>query len=230
MLAVCIIQVREWSIDRGPMPTVYYPYSHLSFTSMIFMVRAQRNPLSLSEPARRIIRGLDPAQPIAEIRTMEDLLGENFARQRFSAWLLSGFSMVALVLAGGRNLRRPGLLSYGTDSQTRRACGAGGRFRPDYRPGAKNRCAPGGRWAGHRSRGRTCVDGTAEEPFVRHRSSRPTDLHRRAVLACSRCLDRGLFAGATSRPPRSHGRLACGVRFDCLTAIARRAPGEPDEC
>jgi len=43
--------------------------------------------------------GLDPAQPIAEIRTMEDILGENFARQRFSAWLLSAFSIVALVLA-----------------------------------------------------------------------------------------------------------------------------------
>ena len=31
---------------------------------------------------------------------MEDILGENFSRQRFSAWLLSAFSMVALVLAG----------------------------------------------------------------------------------------------------------------------------------
>jgi putative ABC transport system permease protein len=108
--------VREWSIDRAPMPTVYYPYSQLSFTSMIFMVRAQRNPLSLSEPARRIIRGLDPAQPIAEIRTMEDILGENFARQRFSAWLLSGFSLVALVLAG---VGIYGVLAYSVTARRR---------------------------------------------------------------------------------------------------------------
>jgi hypothetical protein len=116
--------VREWSIDHEPIPPVYYTYSQLSFTSMTFMVRAERNPLILAEPARRIIRGLDPAQPIAEVRTMEDILGENFARQRFSAWLLSGFSIVALVLAGSASTASsPAPLRH--VPATRRAGGAG---------------------------------------------------------------------------------------------------------
>lgn len=91
---------RELSVDREADPTVYYVYSHLSDPGMNFLVRVDGDPMSVAEPARRIVQGLDAALPIADVRTMEGVLGENFARQRFSAWLLSGFAAVALLLAG----------------------------------------------------------------------------------------------------------------------------------
>jgi putative ABC transport system permease protein len=47
---------------------------------------------------------------------MEDMLGENFSRQRFSAWLLSAFSIVALALAG---VGIYGVLAYTVTARTR---------------------------------------------------------------------------------------------------------------
>jgi putative ABC transport system permease protein len=90
---------RELSIDQEAKRTVYYVHSHLSDPGMYFLVRIDSKPMGLAEPARRIIQGLDPSLPIADVRTMQEVLGENYSRQRFSAWLFSGFAAVALALA-----------------------------------------------------------------------------------------------------------------------------------
>ena len=108
--------VREWWIDREPPPTVYYVHSHLNFPRMLFLVRVDHNALSLAEPARRVIQQLNPAQPIAYVQRMQDVLGENYSRQRFSAWLVSGFAVVALLLA---TVGIYGLLAYSVTARTR---------------------------------------------------------------------------------------------------------------
>jgi putative ABC transport system permease protein len=91
--------VKEGALDKEPTPTVYYVHRHLVYSSMTFVVRTASDSLTLAEPVRKIILGLDPEQPIAEVRTMEEIVRETFARQRFSAVLLTGFSIASLLLA-----------------------------------------------------------------------------------------------------------------------------------
>jgi putative ABC transport system permease protein len=91
--------VKLMSLDGESRPTVYWPHPELAYGSMTVVVRTKGDPQALAGPARQAIQALDPEQPVADVRTMEEWISASVARARFSTTLLGVFATVALFLA-----------------------------------------------------------------------------------------------------------------------------------
>jgi putative ABC transport system permease protein len=63
------------------------------------LVRTAVAPESISMPVRAAVRRVDPAQPVARLRTLEEIVGASVSSRRFDLSLLASFAVMALVLA-----------------------------------------------------------------------------------------------------------------------------------
>lgn len=94
-----ISSARQYSTEKEPPITVYYPHEQYMARNMYVLVRTTSDPASLAGAVTREIQSIDSELPIFDINTMEQRLYDSLARQRFSMMLLALFAAVALVLA-----------------------------------------------------------------------------------------------------------------------------------
>jgi putative ABC transport system permease protein len=90
--------VTQRNLTEGPLPTVYV-YAREPNLDATLVIKTSVPSTTLAQPATAIIRAIDPEQPVADIRTMGQVLDGQLTSQRFSARLLGGFAGVALLLA-----------------------------------------------------------------------------------------------------------------------------------
>ena len=85
-------------INEDPEPTLYLPFSQMSFFTMRFVVQSHRSVGALDEELRRAVQSVDPNQPISAIRRMDDLLSESVAPWKFALWIEGTLGALALLL------------------------------------------------------------------------------------------------------------------------------------
>ena len=93
--------VRQFELNAEPRPQMYLSYRQGGFFApRDLVVKTDVDPTSMAATVRRAVWEIDKDQPVSNIQTMDQILADSIARQRFSMLLLAIFAVVALVLAG----------------------------------------------------------------------------------------------------------------------------------
>src|SRR5262249_56546010 len=85
-----------WPVTERPVDT---PIDEISSRFRYFVIRTAFDPASAIPSLRRAIRDLDPAVPLTDIATIDELLDDSLTVPRSLSVLVAAFAAAALVLS-----------------------------------------------------------------------------------------------------------------------------------
>ena len=107
--------IREGALSKEPEPAIYWSHPREPYSGMALVVRTSGDAARFGAAVAKEIRAIDPEQPIADVRTMEQVISKSIARPRFNTLLLAIFAGVALILA---SVGLYGVMNYSATQRT----------------------------------------------------------------------------------------------------------------
>lgn len=94
-----VSDVKHEKLDSESGSEMYVPYLQKPFTFMGLAVRTGSDPTQMTNAVRSQILAVDSSQPVYDVKTMQQMVGESVSQPRLNMLLLTIFACIALVLA-----------------------------------------------------------------------------------------------------------------------------------
>lgn len=107
--------MRERGLQAGPTLATYLPYYGAGFTPVQVVLHTSGDTDTLVSQLRATLTSIDPALPLANARTLDEIVSGSLGSRRFTLILMSVFAAMALLLA---LLGVYGVLTYVVARQT----------------------------------------------------------------------------------------------------------------
>jgi putative ABC transport system permease protein len=91
--------MRERGISQPPTLAVYFPAYGASLDNMHFVIHTSASVETLTPMLRSLLSNIDPALPLSNVETLEEVVSRSTASRRLTLLLLSAFAATALALA-----------------------------------------------------------------------------------------------------------------------------------
>jgi putative ABC transport system permease protein len=112
-----VADMRLQGQEREPVPQIFVPFAQTPPQSADLLIRtSSSDPLAMAGALRAAVRRVEKDAPIYGVAPLEQQLGSYLAQRRFQTSLLTGFSLVALLMAA---VGIYGLIQYSIATRTR---------------------------------------------------------------------------------------------------------------
>ena len=108
--------MKEAGLDEAEPPQLYLPYRQWPMQAMTIVLQTAVSPASVADAANRAVYATDPNMPVANVRTLEQIVARSISQPRFYTILLGRFCRSRAAARGDRHLRRTVVRSRATDA------------------------------------------------------------------------------------------------------------------